>query len=228
VDVVIVPIDTGGNMGQVNVYNGDFGTDLSATVKFQYGTGAYNVSALRWNQDMSTLDNKLWYFMGPRRLTSADPAGNQHWCYNIQGDDPGMLALDPIPNGASVATLLADRLTSRATYGVRMDVQIFDATSESCDPLSNPLTATERDVYRRRWQTESWIRQTPRNLVHVTPTPGFEIGTFGIGDLVHVEATSAVRGGFSGAQRVYGYTISWDENSVLSLSELQTSDTADA
>ena len=50
-----------------------------------------------------------------------------------------------------------------------------------------------------------------------------EIGTFDIGDIVGVSATPAVRGGFSGAQRVYEYTVSWDEDGVLALSELQTS-----
>ncbi len=237
VDVVITPTDPGGGvMGTVDGYNGDYGTDLSATVLFQYGTGAYNVSALRWNQDMTTMCNKLWYYMGPRVKTFADPAGDQHWCYNITGTDPGLPDPTPIKDGMggyivrgaeypstpAGGTLLGVRDASRSTYGVRMDIQIFDAESEDCVP-SNPLTAAERQLYRNRWEMESWLRQTPRSLIHITPTPGFEIGTFGIGDLVHVEAVSAVRGGFSGAQRVYSYTVSWDENSVLSLSELQTS-----
>ena len=50
---------------------------------------------------------------------------------------------------------------------------------------------------------------------------------FDIGDLVGVSASSAVRGGFSGAQRVYEYTIGWEDDGVLFLSELQTSPTAD-
>jgi hypothetical protein len=60
--------------------------------------------------------------------------------------------------------------------------------------------------------------------VHITPTRETEIGTFDIGDLIWVEASTAVRGGFSGAQRIYEYTISWEaESSTLELSELQTS-----
>jgi hypothetical protein len=173
---------------------------------------------------MTSMCNKLWYYAGPRCGTAADPAGDQHWCYNITGDDPGLP--DPLPNGGSLATLLADRLTGRSAYGTRMDIQIFDAVDDNC--CGNAVGSPGRELYRNRWETESWIRNVPRNLIHITPTPGFEIGTFGIGDLVHVEAAAAVRGGFSGAQRVYSYTISWDENSVLSLSELQTSDTADA
>ena len=105
-----------------------------------------------------------------------------------------------------------------------MEIQIFDATDDDCVPGWGTFG---RDLYRNRWETESWIRYQPRNLIHITPTRETEIGTFDIGDLVGVEASAAVRGGFSGAQRVYEYTVNWDEDGVLALSELQTSDTAD-
>ena len=222
-DIVITPTDPGGGiMGTVDGYCGDYGTDLSGSVSFDYGQGNFNVRGLRWNQDMSNMCNKLWYFAGPRIQTPADPAGDQHWCFNVQGDDP--LLPDPLPNGQSLATLLADRLTSRTTYGVRMDIQIFDATDDDCVPGWGTFG---RDLYRTRWETESWIRMQPRELIHITPTRETEIMGFDIGDIVSVTASSAVRGGFSGAQRVYEYTISWDENGVLALSELQTSPTAD-
>lgn len=235
-DVVITPTDPGGGiMGTVSAYNGDYGTDLSGSVVFEYGQGAYNASRIRWNEDMTNMSNKIWYFMGPKIQTPSDPAGDQHWCYNVTGDDPGLP--NPIPNGASLATLLANRLTSRTTYGVRMDIQIFDAgecslgsggvwQTDCCG--GDPLTATFRELYRNRWASESWIRMSPRELIHITPTRETAIGSFDIGDLVGVSATSAVRGGFSGAQRVYEYTISWDQDGVLALSELQTSPTADA
>jgi hypothetical protein len=223
-DVVITPTDPGGGvMGTVSAYCGDYGTDRTATVDFDYGQGNFNVRQLRWNQDMSNMTNKLWYFAGPRILSPADPAGDQHWCFNVQGDDP-LLPLT-LPNGASRATLLADRLTSRTNYGVRMDIQIFDATDDDCVP---GWGTWERYLYRNRWETESWIRMNPRNLIHITPTRETAIMTFDIGDLVGVSATGAVRGGFSGAQRVYEYTIGWEDDGVLFLSELQTSDTADA
>lgn len=222
-DVVIEPTDPGGGiMGEVSAYCGDYGTDLSGSVNFQYGTGAFNVRALRWNEDMTNMCNKLWYYAGPRIQTVADPAGDQHWCFNVTGDD-GALP-DPIPNGEARATLLANRQISRTTYGARMEVQIFDAADDDCVPGFGTFG---RDLYRNRWETESWIRQQPRELIHVTPTRETEIGTFDIGDLVGVEAVAAVRGGFSGAQRVYEYTTSWDEDGVLALSELQTSPTAD-
>jgi hypothetical protein len=225
-DVVITPTDPGGGvMGTVSGYNGDYGTDLSGSVVFDYGQGNFNVSRLRWNEDMTNMCNKLWYFMGPRVQSAGDPAGDQHWCYNVQGDDPCLP--NPIPNGASVFTLLANRLASRSTYGTRMEIQIFDATADDCVPEFG-CSSTEKELYRRRWETEQWIRMQPRELIHITPTRETEIGGFDIGDIVGVSASSAVRGGFSGAQRVYEYTISWDNDGVLALSELQTSPTSDA
>ena len=221
-DVIITPTNPGGGiMGTVDCYCGDYGTDLSASVDFDYGQGNFNVRHLRWNQDMTNMCNKLWYFAGPRIQTPADPAGDQHWCFNVQGSDTFP---DPIPNGESVATLLANRTTSQSTYGVRMEIQIFDATDDDCVPGWGTFG---RELYRNRWTTESWIRQSPRDLIHITPTRETAIGSFDIGDLVGVSASSAVRGGFSGAQRVYEYSIGWEDDGVLFISELQTSPTAD-
>lgn len=222
-DIVITPTDPGYDvMGTVDCYNGDFGTDLSGSVVFQYGTGAFNVRRLRWNQDMTGMVNKLWYLGGPRIQTAADPAGNQHWCFNVQGDDGNLAyppggALSP-PASATNNQLGVLRYDSRADYGVRMDIQIFDAY-DACAGVG----AVGRDLFRYRWQQESWLRAQPREIIHITPTRETEIGTFDIGDLVGVEAVAAVRGGFSGAQRVYEYTVSWDNDGVLELSELQTS-----
>lgn len=222
-DLVITPTDPGGGiMGTIEGFNGNYGTDLSSTVTFSYGMGDFNVRRLRWNQDMTNMCNKLWYFGGPRIETAADPAGDQHWCFNVQGDDLG-LAYPPggqnSPPASSTDNQLGVlRISSQGSYGVRMDVQIFDAYDDCAG-----VGTVGRDLFRRRWQQESWLRAVPREIIHVTPTRETEIGTFDIGDLVGVEATSEVRGGFSGVQRVYEYTVSWDSDGVLELSELQTS-----
>jgi hypothetical protein len=219
VDVVITPTDPGGDiMGTVDVYNGDYGTDLSGSVVFQYGTGSLNVRRLRWNEDMTQMCNKLWYFGGPRIETAQDPGGNQHWCFNVQGDDPG---LPGFPASPPYSTVIACRDDSRDTYGVRMEVKIFDAASDLCVGQSG--SDPGRELYRYLWITESYARCVPRELIHITPIRGYGIGSFDIGDLVGVEAGAQVRGGFSGAQRVYGYSISWDEDGPFELSELQTS-----
>ena len=275
VDLVITPTDPGGGiMGEIKGYNGDYGTDLSGSVVFQYGTGSHNVRRLRWNKDMTNMANKIQYFAGPK-------TDEQHFCFNITGDDPsfnpdvddeGAWATstayvrtgppDVVENNSVMFICIKDhtssalsepgvganwrtywavwmvppggrnsppagatdnqlgelRIDSQGLYGVRMDIQIFDAADDCTD-----VKAYGRDLYRNRWQTESWLRAQPRQIMHATPTRETEIGTFDIGDLVGVEAVAAVRGGFSGAQRVYEYTVSWDQDGVLELSELQTS-----
>lgn len=212
-DIVITPIDAGGNIGQVDCYNGDFGTDLSGSVVFEYATGARNVKQARWNRDMTTMCNKLWYYLGPRVGTADDPAGDQHWRANITGDDPGLAD----PPQSDIETL---RTASQGTYGVRMDIRIFDGRGDEA--------LVGRDLYRRLWQIEQWVRAQPREIVHIEPNDNVAIGDFDIGDLVGVELGSAVMGGTSGTQRVYEYTIGWNsERSTLGITELQTSPNGD-
>jgi hypothetical protein len=102
-----------------------------------------------------------------------------------------------------------------------MDIKIWDALSDLC--LGPGATDPGRELWRRLWQIESWIRLAPRELIHITPIRGYGVGLFDIGDLITVEAGSQIRGGFSGAQRIYEYTVSWDEDGPCELSELQTS-----
>lgn len=231
-DLVITPTDPGGGvMGTISGYDGDYGTDLSGSILFSYGMGAHNVDSLRWNRDMTNLVNKYWLYGGPRVKTASDPASDQHWCFNITGSDlslaypPGGVSVDAFNNPVGppwTDDQLGERIyNSRvAGWGVRMKIDIFDAYDDNCIP---GFGTPGRDLYRRQWQEFSWLSAFPREIIHVTPTRDTEIGTFGIGDIVGVEATTDVRGGFSGAQRVYEYTISWDQDSVLTLSELQTS-----
>lgn len=218
IDLVVTPTDPGGDvMGTLDFYCGDFGTDLSASVVFEYGTGAHNVDSLRWNRDMTNVVNKYWLYGGPRIGTAGDPAGDQHWCFNVTGDDSG---LPGYPASSPYIDVINRRTASQNAVGVRMKVDIFDGYDANCVP---GIGTPGRELYRRQWIEYSFIASTPREIIHVTPTRDTEIGTFGIGDLVGVQASTDVRGGFSGAQRVYEYTISWDEDSVLALSELQTS-----
>lgn len=253
VDVVLTPIDVGANMAQVDVYNGDFGTNLSpfggtGELLFEFAQGARNVRSVRWNEDMSNLRNKIQYFFTPKETTRRYKA-------NITGDDPclpGNLGLPtvlvegvPTPGvggalpgrPAYIAPGALGNLiqSSRALYGVRMDIQTFDVDvihrKEGCTPGAPTFECcTDLDptriLYRRLWQVESWIGAQVRELVHITPTRDTAIGDFDIGDLVGVVIAPSIRGGTSGAQRVYEYTISWDaEDSVPAIEELQTSPT---
>lgn len=243
VDAVITYTDPGGGVtGTIDAYNGAFGTNRSATgdgsVTFSYGMGDRNVTSVRWNRDMTNMVNKYWLYGGPRRLTVNDPAGDQHWCFNIQGFDPDL----PYPPGGQAVTETNDPfifppseeaysnaddplgwkiLQSRLNYDVRMKIDIFDATDTECGSTDSLLL---RYLYRKQWQVFSWFSADPREIIHILPLRDIYIGCFGIGDLVQVEASGLVRGGFSGAQRVYEYTVSWDSpDSALTLSEIQTS-----
>jgi hypothetical protein len=283
-DLVCTPIefDVSDNYGQLDIYQGSAGLDLHSSIAFQYGMGAYNIRALRWNEDMSNVCNKLWYYLGPK-------CDDQHWQANITGDEPafnpnatnaGAWALatpyvdgataDRVSHGSyeyicitshtSAATsepgvgatwqdfwtywrcppggrlsppasstnnpLGVSRYLSQQAYDVRMDIQVWDSKSRAGDGVDCVGNAgvVGQDLFRVLWTNESWIRNFPRNLVHITPTRDTEIGSFDIADLVLVEAASEVKGGFSGVQRIYEFTIAWDaEESVPALSELQVS-----
>jgi len=225
VDIVLKPIDSGGNMAEVSVHNGDYGTDRSGSVVFDYAMGNYNARRLRRVEDMTSVVNKLWYFLGPR-------IDDQHWKANVQGDDGGSSAPIPRtgglpyppggenspPNSATDNQIGVSRIASQGSYGVRMNIQIFDSRGDETD--------IGRDLYRRLWQMESWLRAQPRVLVHITPVRGTPLN-FDIGDLVTVRAGAKVRGGFSGVQRVFEYTYTWDENGVTEIGELVTSANAE-
>lgn len=238
-DIVITPDDPGGGiMGEVDCFNGDYGNDRTASVIFEYATGQNNVRRLRWNEDMSNVCNKLWYFGGPRIATARDPAGEQHWCWNITGDDCCFTGVDgPFctcisPDAAEMEAAFAvvdacrgDTLLdtgSQAAVGVRMDIKVWDALGERC--LGPGAVDPGRDLYRWLWLTESFLRCKPRELIHITPIRGNTLtSAFDIGDLITVSAGASVRGGFTGAQRIYEYTIAWEEDGPFEISELQTS-----
>lgn len=202
-DVVLTPIDSGGNMARVDCYNGDFGDDLSGSVRFEYGTGLNNARKCRRTIDKQWLRNKIWKYGGPRVQTSSDPAGDQHWKFNITGDDPGL----DNTNGRQdlIDVVIA---TSRSNHGVRMEVQIDDADE----------AIAMRQLWRYLWQMESYLRAQPKTLTHITPDRGIK-PAFRCGDLIGVAATSRFRGGFSGAQRVMEYTYRWDVHGVVELGE---------
>jgi hypothetical protein len=102
-----------------------------------------------------------------------------------------------------------------------MDIQIFDSRGATNTPEVNA-----RALFNRRWLMESYIRAQPREMVHITPVRGTPLN-FGIGDLIGVSAGPAIRGGFTGAQRVFEYTYSWDEEGVTEITDIGTSPSAD-
>jgi len=88
-----------------------------------------------------------------------------------------------------------------------MQIRIIDADYE-----------TAYKLYLHWWLRESLLRAQPKTLVHLTPHRGIA-PSFGVGDMVHVQAGSSFRGGFSGTERVYQYTYRWDVDGVIELGE---------
>ncbi len=209
VDAWINPLEGGGGiMGELMAVD-EAGSDKS-WVHFQYGTGDYSVQRLRRERDMDSICNKLWYYLGPK-------LDKQHWRGNItatQADDGDFPFADP-PQTAVLARMNA----SRSKYGVFMDIRIYDANE-------NEAETRNRALYQRLWQTELYLRSEPREMLYVTPTRNapFDVFDIEMGDTVRVSAFDGIRRGFTGAvQKVYGWTVQIDDDSVEQIVELATS-----
>lgn len=60
----------------VDLTNGDGGNDLTGSVAYDYGTGAFNCQIATVTVDMEEVVNALWYFLGPR-------IDRTHWAGSI-------------------------------------------------------------------------------------------------------------------------------------------------
>ena len=229
-DVVINPIlDSVGVLGEVNLYNGDYGTDRTGDISIDYGIGLYNARRIKRTFSMQDVCNKLWYYLGPRCVEIDE----QHWRGNVTGDDPGLV----YPPGGDKDIVAGNnplgqlRRDSIADYGELMEIRIYDDFGGDCDPNdfdgTGPFTGTNNDFrpfYQRMWQNETLLRARPRELISWTPVRGFWPDPFDAGDLVTVQAGTRVRGaGFSGTQRVYEFTVGVDKAGVPSMDDIVTS-----
>ena len=219
-DIIIEPLleitDGNGNLGVVHTYTGDYGTDRSGTVHFDYGTGDFNARLYRRSEDMSTVNNKIYYFLGPR-------LDQQHWRSNITRDHPGFSDIASFPELDTLITV------SRAFLGVMMQIGIYDNFGDG----SGGSESSAYPLFLRQWMVESLLRLWPRQMVYITPVrspaelPGggdvFTVGDFDIGDLITVNIGNKARVTESGAQRVYSYTVEVDDDGVAALGEFETS-----
>lgn len=232
VDIVETPVeDTMGNMAQIDIYNGDYGSDLHSSQIFQWGTGLHNVQKVRRKVNADTLANAIIYYLGPR--LDDDAQGDARYCGNVTRDDPCLLELFDPPQ----TDLLTAIDASRDIYYKLQDIRVYDGVTKedgkcgdlqrlianvgvaaACASAENSL----RRLFQKTWQNESILRLIPRTLCWVTPEKGIE-PNFDVGDLVHVEAGTQLRGGFSGTQRIYEFTVNIDTEGVPELAELVTS-----
>jgi hypothetical protein len=200
-DIVERFIESGDNMSEISAYNGGFGDDLSGSVLFEFATGSFNARACQRERDYRELINKRWTYGGPRVKSKADPAGDQHWDFNVTGDDPGLP--DP-PQSAIQASIDI----SRDLHYERMLVEIEDATDDEGDAM--------RNLTRLRWQMLTWMQVRGKMLVSVTPNRGIA-PAFRTGDKIHVAAGTSFAGGFSGTQRVQEFSYRFSARSPIEL-----------
>ena len=66
VDIILKPLAAAGSIGELNAVT-LYGTDRSASVHFDYGTGSNNIKAIRRFFSMDDICNKLQYYLGPRK-----------------------------------------------------------------------------------------------------------------------------------------------------------------
>lgn len=203
VDIVETMIDSGGDMAQIDCYNGNYPG---------VGGGSYayepdgNISKITYTRDMAKLANKIRYLLGPRKTKN-------RWARSIEASNTDIPDTSLYTQAALVAAIMA----SRTTYGVRSDIRIFDSfnTESSVVPF-----------YWRLWQDESLWRLQPRLIVKWKATDGV-YPSFDIGALLDVSWHADFMGGGSGQQRAFGRKVSWDVDGVVSLDEILTSSDGD-
>ena len=230
-DIIINPVESDPDiLGTIGLYNGDYGTDLSGLVAFEFGTGAFNVKQFKRTFDMSQVVNKLWYYLGPK-------CDLQHWRGNVTGDDPYLPGAVPDIGGGSgvggdidYSNPLGDlRNQSIDLYRELMEIRIYDDYGGECLPDTEPNQGNNlfRPFYQRMWQNESMLRAMPRQLISWTPVRGIE-PNFDVGDLIAVAWGPQVRGqSGNGVQRVYEFTVESDASGAASLTNLVTSSDGD-
>lgn len=211
-DIVETFIDSGDNMSEISTYNGDYGDDLSESVRFEFATGLFNARACQRQRDYRELVNKRWTYGGQRKLSSRDPAGDQHWNWNITGSrlegapnvPPGTGLPDP-PQSAIAAAVSA----SRALHYERMVVEIEDADEDIEGDVLLGMSLL-------RWQMLTWMQVSGKTLVSVTPNRGIA-PAFRTGDKIGVAAGTSFAGGFSGTQRVQEFSYRWTATTPVAL-----------
>lgn len=183
------------------------GTDLSATVHFDYFTGDFNAQACRLVDDFSTQADRLWYELGPK-------LNSQHWRGDIT------------PHSASVSDILTEMDDAATKYGGPNTKKGYNAWIRVLDSLGTENSS--RPLYIALFRAEIALRLEPRRLLYITPAADdkalFEPPQdYDIYDLVTINTGARFGVELAEAQRVYGYTKTWDQQGVATVSELQTS-----
>lgn len=198
------------NMATLQTYTGNYGTDRTTTVHFDYATGDFNARLFRRTDDMDTVENKIRYYLGPR-------LDQQHWRSDVTADHPD------IPVDLATASLFFAISSSRDQLGVFQQTSIYDNFGSGSGTAGSESSAYP--LFIRQWLVESLLRVRPRRMVYITPVRDGEFGPgdLDIGDLVTINIGNKARVAESGAQRIYAYTIDIDDDGVEALGEFESS-----
>lgn len=207
-DVMLVP--GSGGTSTVDLFPGNAGTDLSASVIFDYNTGSFNCMNAKYTFDMKNTITRIRYFLGPKRPQYRNDI--QHWAGDVQIDDP---VLDTPPWDARQPTIEAQSASMEAAVGLLRETRVYDSIPKE---LGGEITL--KDLYYALWQSEMLVRTLPRRILQMTPEPGIS-PAFNVGDII--SANAVIRGTVGGAQRVYSFTVEQDTEGNEMLTQLNTS-----
>lgn len=200
VDIWVTPVETAGTIGQLNVANRR-GSDISATVHFDYGTGNYSIGKVTRSDDMEQFQNKLYYYLGPKRTKT-------QWQGNIT-------ATETTPYNLSAYQTLQNN--SRTKYGFTfMRIRTFDDDAAS----------SARPLYHELWKEEVSSTVEGREIVHITPSIDASYQPFADynpGDTIGINIADICGPVLSGAkQRIDGFDVAVGADGVGVVSEFQT------
>ena len=194
-DIFLTP---GIGSSTLDLTNGEGGADLSGSVSYEYLTGSHNAHVATITIDSDTVVNALWYLLAPR-LSATRYKGS-------------ITRTAPHKGGTWPAPLLAKIFASQAAYGFHQRIDTKDEAGAGF---------YLRPFYEAQWASEANLIANPKTIASVLPNRG-TFPPFKPGDLISV-AAGTLQGGFSGAQRVYEFTLTEDADGALELTDIITS-----
>lgn len=211
-DVVLTP---GYSSSSLDFYNGDYGTDRTGSVVFQYATGAFNARRANSTSDMEEVINALWYLLGPK--TPWYTGDIQHWRGSITPSGPHDIETWDHPTHPWhpwPGALISRWMSSRSNYGYMQQIDIHDSKEDENDI---------RFLFELMYAREAYLRAVPRSFISMGPDRTTSAPPFGVGDLITTTAGSVLGGGTTGAQRVYEFEMTIDADGIGEFTDIVAS-----
>jgi hypothetical protein len=205
-DVVVDPLDHAhlgaapGVLGRLNVVN-HYGSDISSLVHFDYGTGDYSIANVQRSFDMSTVVNRLRYFLGPK-------LDSEHWKGSIESSDAGLTAYHDL------------EFASRDLFWTIEAIKVFDSAG---------IENSARPLWQQAFKTDVTLRTQPRQLLQIIPAAGsgspFQpYDDYFLGDTVATNLADIIGPELiGGQQRLYGFDLEQAEDDVERVTSLEFS-----